>query len=133
MAKRRRRIVTWKLYEQFLLDTYTHRRDPGKLSLGSLRGFLIDHPRWGVAARPDVWPNLRRHVRLPAHQEDWSKDLVLQHAGLIAQTLGPSGSTLKVARALIALWGPRGPLRIPRAEWREDPKFQKWLDRQRSR
>ena len=129
MTKRRRAIITWRTFEAFLLSlTRPDPQQPGRLFLGSLRGYLMDHERWGIAARPDLWPKLRKHIRLPYGQQDWSRDTVLGDARLIAQTLGPSRQTRKGARALIALWGPTGPLKIPRAMWVNDPKFQMWLD-----
>lgn len=128
MAKRRRGIVVWRTFETFLLSlTRPAPRDPGRLLLGSLRGYLMDHERWGVAARPELWPKLTKHIRLP-YGRGWSRRIVLQDAQLIAQTLGPSGQTRKAARKLIALWGPTGPLKIPRAWWLNDRAFQKWLD-----
>lgn len=93
----------------------------------------MDDPRWGIAARPELWPKLCPHIRLPAYQDDWSLEIVLTNPQLMAQTLGPSGNTRQAARELIALWGPRGPLKIPRQLWIADPKFQEWLDSRRTR
>jgi len=133
VAKRRRGIVTWKTFERYLLETYTVTGNPGTLYFGALRGFLMDDPRWGIDARPEVWPKLRRHIRMPAYQDDWSKEAVIESGLLIKQTLGPSGNTRKAARALIALWSPRGPLKIPRTLWIADPGFQDWLDTPRTK
>lgn len=130
MAKRRRAIITWRTFEHFLIQSFTRPSptQPGRLFLGSLRGYLMDDKRWGIAARPELWPKLRKHIRLPFGQQDWSLDATLGDPLLIAQTLGPSRQTRKAARQLIALWGPLGPLKIPRRLWLNDRAFQNWLD-----
>jgi len=134
VTKRKAEAVTWATFEAYMLATFTSRPEgrPGVLHFGRLRGFLIDDPRWGIEARPEVWPKLGPHIYLPAYQK-WSLDVVLESAMLIAQTIGPPGATLKAARGLMALWGPRGPLAIPREVWIADPGFRNWLDSRRGR
>lgn len=128
---RQSKLVAWRTFQRFLLAEFTIPSDtvPGKLFCGSLRGFLMDDPRWGITARPELIPKLRAHIRLPFNR-DWDLDTVLQNPELVKQTLGPSGHTRKDALALIALWGPRGPLKIPETMWRTDPRFNAWLAEQ---
>lgn len=145
MAKRRRRpvVVRWSDYRAYLIGTYTNRRDAelieqktgrasDKISDGSLRGFLLDHERWGIDARPNLWPDLRDDIYLPYNQQ-WELEMVLADPELIKQTLGRPGYDLKAVRAFIDLWGPKGPLAIPRTEWLADPGFKKWLDARRTK
>ena len=143
MVKRKRRPLMWADFRGYLIATYTHTRDAeeierrtGKPSIdrndGALRGFLLDHEKWGVEARPEVWPKLRRHIYLPRGRA-WPIEDVLTNAEHIRQTLGNPSRTLAGIREFINLWGPRGPLEIPRAEWLSHPGFRTWLETQRDR
>lgn len=144
MAKRRRRPLMWADYRGYLFATFTHTRDDeeierrtgqptGDLNDGALRGFLLHHPDWGIDAYPEQCrPALRPHIYLPRGQ-NWPIATVLADPELIRQTLGNPSRTRKGITEFINLWGPRGPLEIPRDEWIKDPGFRKWLDTRRNR
>jgi len=144
VTKRRRKPIIWPDYRTYLITRFTHTRDAEEftrrtgqpsnmISDGQLRGFLIDHARWGVAARPELWPTLRPHIYLPRSEEPWNLEVVITDGRLIAQTIGDPRHTRAGIRSFADLWGPHGPLEIPDEEWRQDPDFQKWLDERRTK
>lgn len=145
MAKRRFQPLMWADFRAYLMATFTHTRDKeeierrtgrptSEINDGALRGYLMDHPKWGITSRPDVWWKLRKHIYLPRNQsEPWGINVVLANAELIKQTLGDPRRNRAGVTAFMNLWGPRGPLTIPRAEWIKDAGFRKWLDTRRNR
>lgn len=144
MTKRRRRplIIRWTHYRAYLIATYTHTGDAAEIERrtgkptaeindGALRGFLLEHKEWGIAARRELWPKLRPHIYLPYNQ-NWNIDMVLSDGELIRQTLGDPRHNRAGVRRFVDLWGPKGPLAIPPHEWFKDPGFRKWLDSRRT-
>lgn len=98
----------------------------GELELPSLRGYLIDHPRFGVLARPELRPKLAKHLHeIP---EGLTARDVCESDTMLCLCLeaGRARSRTRIQK-FIRLWWPKGPLGFPQ-DWLEDElEFMDWF------
>jgi len=125
----------WSDFRQFVCETMTHNRDaevyrdPNRISTGRARSYMMDHPVWGLAARPELMSAaVKAAVEVGQLNPDMS-GLALTHVDMCACGLGlASGNSWISLRKFVDLWGPKGPLAIAGDAWKRDPDFLAWWE-----
>lgn len=102
---------------------------PNYVNHGRLVCFMVEHPVWGIAARPHLREQYKEVLGLTRDDE---LSVVLSSDLLMQQRLAPRGHSWKHVRDYIDLWSCKGPLAIEGDAWQDDPQFKEWW-RERSR
>jgi hypothetical protein len=127
----------WKDFRKWVITTMTHDRDakvyrdPNFVSPGVAREFMLDHPVWGLAARPALMPAAAKAAVEVGELNPAMEPLARINAGICATGLGLAArNDYQSIRRFIDLWSPRGPLAIEGEAWKHDPGFVGWWARQ---
>jgi len=126
----------WRHFRAWLVDTKTRvvaneKAGCVRVIFPVLRGWLLHHPKYGVEAN---WSKRHQLVRFLVLTKDVEVELALADPEVMMQHLIGFGWTRrKIEEWLDAIWGPRGPLAIPREDYLKIADFAEWWEAQRSK